>query len=455
MKFAVLSDLHLNRVYYKGVRDKQTNLPFRIVDHVRAFQWAVSTCISQEVEKVFITGDIYDTFDPSNEIRRLFHTELRKLQEAQIDTYILTGQHDGCRSHHALEPLKRLKLEHIYVIDTPKIEAVSFSNKKCLLAFFPYSLDLQSGNMKIRSYFKDFSQKIKREIERSQLEGMLFGHFGVLGAIKSKESWTEKTEKTEKTEEDLDKPKRKYVEKLVLNQYTGDVTIGDLESSGCKYVFLGDYHLHQYLPSKKIIATYTGSLEKSHIGEKETVKGFTIYDDSTPEDPETGHTTFVPYADSRSMLLLEGDYFDIKEHVMEIASNTEEKKKYQKCIVKISFVGSKEQMATYNAHAASLWKELKELLDPIYMFNESKVVSFVSNTALDVQDFSLESKEDRIKAFQALESEVKLDKETSKRETLEAIESLVKEKVDHEDDVENILALANDIFSLAHAEMQK
>ena len=86
MKIAIIADCHLNKTVYKGVMDKnKLSLPFRNVDYMNAFEYMIDKNINEiKPELVVIPGDIFDTFDPNNDVRGFLNEQIAKLKEARI-----------------------------------------------------------------------------------------------------------------------------------------------------------------------------------------------------------------------------------------------------------------------------------------------------------------------------------------------------------------------------------
>ncbi len=84
MKFAHLADCHLD-----GWRVPELNAL-----NLQCFQKALSMCIKQKVEFILIAGDLFDSAYPSIDILKETFREFRKLQDANIQVFIIAGSHD-------------------------------------------------------------------------------------------------------------------------------------------------------------------------------------------------------------------------------------------------------------------------------------------------------------------------------------------------------------------------
>ena len=86
MKFAHISDLHLGkRVHQFSMIEDQNYILDKIVELV----------VQEEVDGVFIAGDIYDKVYPSAEAVALFDSFLVKLAKEDIKVFVISGNHDS------------------------------------------------------------------------------------------------------------------------------------------------------------------------------------------------------------------------------------------------------------------------------------------------------------------------------------------------------------------------
>ena len=83
MKFAHLADIHLG-----GWRQEEMQAL-----NLKAFQKAIDECIKEKVEFIIFAGDLFDTAIPSIDTLEAM-SEFKKLNEARIKCYIVSGSHD-------------------------------------------------------------------------------------------------------------------------------------------------------------------------------------------------------------------------------------------------------------------------------------------------------------------------------------------------------------------------
>jgi len=350
MKVAVIADCHLNKSNYKSAM--VNGVPFRNLDFMNSFSFMCNECINTiKPDLMVLNGDTYDTDNPSNTIRAFLNSWLESLNRANIPVIILVGNHDICKNHFPLQPLKALDLKYVKVVDTP----CTHKFKGFRLLLFPYSLDVERQKVKIRDEFHSFVEQSKKE---NDLPKIFFGHFGVQGAKIN--TYTEDNE--ELSNLDIS------TQKDILGRGENTITMDDLDSIGAEYVFLGDYHKFQVLPTKKCISMYSGSIERTDITEKDHDKGFIVYDSDAQVNKEMGKCTFIKYTNCRPMLEVKGTMEKIKQQLSEVDAN-----KYKDAIVKIYFVGNNNEKLEYVSGYDELVKDITSKLHPIYLYDVKKV----------------------------------------------------------------------------------
>jgi len=84
VKFAHMSDVHLGGWRYPELQ----RLNFE------SFQKTIEICIEERVDFVLIAGDLFDTAFPPIEILKETFAEFRKLHDAKISCFLISGSHD-------------------------------------------------------------------------------------------------------------------------------------------------------------------------------------------------------------------------------------------------------------------------------------------------------------------------------------------------------------------------
>ena len=420
MKIHSTADCHLNKPLYKGVYDTEfPAIPFRNGDFMRSFRYSVDVAINDKTDLFAIVGDAYDNYEPLNPIRAFFNTQIKRLSSANIPVVILTGNHDVCSKHHALEPVAAMGLSNVQVISSPRL--VSFKDK--LLMLFPYAMEIENGTYTTKELFNNFLEHCKKKIAQTpnfqNKEILFFGHFGVKGAILN----------TYEDLTDINVPKEEKKEgkrKVFLNASSKDITIGDIdrlaEEIGVKYVVLGDYHRHQILPTKNCISFYTGSIEKSDFSEANDEKGFVIYDSEAIDNGKMGKCRFHAYPKSRPMVEINGNLQEILAEVDSLPSTIG-------TLVKIKFKGNEDQLREYSDAQKALEQKIKVKFDPIY--------TVASQELIDKKE-SEEAKD--------IEEDILNKDNLDDKDVLMVVHEAIREKIENKEEQNILIKMAEDMF---------
>lgn len=388
------------------------NLPFRQADFVRSLRWMVDQCVNIiNPDIIVFNGDIYDHFEPSNEIRGFFSSQLKRLNEKNIPVYILIGNHDVCRKHHALKDIQELGLKSISVIDKP----ILYNSKKYgyRFLFFPYSLDIERKNVTPKEEFERFITKVAEQ-EDSGLKTLFFGHFGVQGDVMNQYLQDDETDTTTTI----------TTIKNFVNKNPNDISINDLDRLGVEYVFLGDFHNFHLLATKTCIGMYTGSIEKNNFSEIAQNKGFVVFDDKAEKDEKMGYCKFIEYPNCRPMLELRGNFEKIKEDFEVL-----DKSLYQGAIVKIMFVGTSEELISFSIGMDEFKNKVLKELNAIHIFHKQAVKN--DQEEEDVSD---------------LEREIDEKGHIEATDVIEVVKEIIVERISNEDEREATIDLAIEIY---------
>ena len=405
MKISIISDCHLNKVNFSAFKDKESGIPYKSHDFMKSFEFMVKKNAEEiKPDLLVIAGDIYDTYDPSNDVRAFFYKQINILTEAKIPVAVIVGNHDICKKSHALSPLAEIKNENVMVIEEP--ELLHF--KDHILLFYPYSLSIERKLITNRELFFNFikekDDKLLNNDELKKLPILFFGHFGVKGAAISLGHSTA--------------GKRIHHE----NISSDDISIGDLDKLGADYVFLGDYHSHQILPTKKCISMYTGSIERDNVTHRNLKKGFVVYDTDYDLDEKYGRSKFIEYPHCRPMVSITGSLNDIRDSL----SNLNEKDHYQ-AAVKILFEGDIKESHSYHLALPSIISEIKEKIDPVHIME--------SQTIIDSE---------KEEAAKNMEEKIAESGHMTENDVMEVIYEIIKEQVP-EDEYKEIIEIAEQI----------
>jgi len=404
MRVAITADCHLNKVNFAAYKDKDSGRPYKAHDFMKAFEYVVDKNISDIKPDVFvIAGDVYDTYDPSNDVRAFFSEQISKLVSAKIPIIILVGNHDICKKNHALSPLLSIKMKNVMVVEEPKL--IKFKDHIFLL--YPYSISVERSIISNKELYHKFiaesNEKKKSDERLKDLPTLFFGHFGVKGAS-------------------MNLGKSQIGRELnVINKGSNDISVSDLDQSGADYVFLGDFHSHQILPTKKCISMYTGSLEKDDMTHRDSSKGFVVYDTEYDDDPKYGKSKFIEYPNCRPMISITGSLKEIREKVQNLDSNQ------KGASVRVVFKGNSKEADAFHLALEDIRSEIKEKVSPVHLF--------------DAQNIIEKEKEEKGKE---IEQKIIETGHMTEEEVMEVISEIIKEQTD-EEEYELIYSMAKDI----------
>ncbi|MFQ6087297.1 MAG: exonuclease SbcCD subunit D [Candidatus Methanofastidiosia archaeon] len=221
------ADSHLGIQRYTKVNPK-TGLNVRMMDFCNAFLELIEFTLEERCDFLLFCGDLFDSVNPTNYVRKFVQNQLFRLSERKINTFIIPGNHDTPRTKGVRNPLTLYSnIPHIF----------------CGL--------------------KPFEKKI--------------GMYRICGI-----PYTENPIKHVK------KPLKGCFNILMLHTMIEGSTLGSerfmsfLESSiepqripNYDYVALGHVHKHQVMRNK----AYPGSLERYDFNEISERKGFISYDE--------------------------------------------------------------------------------------------------------------------------------------------------------------------------------
>ena len=427
MKIAAIADLHLNRVVYKGIYDKEfEGIPFRSGDFMRSFRWMVDECINNvKPDLIVLCGDIYDYYEPTNEVRGFFSSQCQKIAKAKIPLIILIGNHDVCSKHHALKDIGELGLKNIVVVEESQI--LKFKDLNLLL--FPYSLKIEKKDIKLNDAFKELIKKTIKDCDDSPR--LLFGHCGIQGGTLNEYNDIEKIVEMEETTETTtpilmtEAPKKAF-----KDTNPNHLSIEDIDAIGAEYAFFGDFHKHHFLDTKKCRTMYTGSIEKYSMHEINQKKGFVVYDTEAEIKDETyGKCHFVEYPHCRPMYEFKGTLPQIRKEFEGLKHED-----YQGAIVKVNFVGDSNDLIDFSIGLDDLNKDIVSKIKPIYLFH--------------VQTTKNKEQEEIVSE---IEKEIMDKGHISDDDVLDIVVEITKEKVEDEKQREKIVDLATEIHSEARS----
>jgi len=266
MKILHIADIHLGTELY-GHYDPRTGVSSRLKDFTDALDRAIDYAIATRVDLFLFAGDAYKTRDPNPTQQREFALRLRRLLDAAIPVFLLTGNHDmpnALGRATSLDIFGTLQLPHLYVAARPAVHLVETVSGPLQVVAVPW---ISRSTLMTRDEIKN---KPVGEVNRELLErlaeflqgatasldpgipAILTLHGSIAGASFGGERST-------MLGHDLLIPRN-----LVANP-------------AFAYVALGHIHKHQVLSADPPIV-YAGSPERIDFGEERDPKGFVVLD---------------------------------------------------------------------------------------------------------------------------------------------------------------------------------
>lgn len=240
VSFIHCADLHLDKSF--GFSSHKTNNN-RKQDLLDRFDEVCSYALKEKPNLFFISGDIFDKINPSNEARIFLADRLRKLKEKKIESVMIGGNHDVSKDYKG-RPMA------IDILDSVGISTVFSSRDKFEKKIFPID------NKKVVIIGKSFNQLNDRYNPLTKTNFSCDGDINILilhasytgGGIKPT-----------------------IVEKQDYQPFSRN----DLKGLNLDYVALGHYHnnFEVELQSGTLIAN-PGSLERFSFNERKEDKGF-------------------------------------------------------------------------------------------------------------------------------------------------------------------------------------
>jgi len=235
VKFIHTSDFHLSK-----------NL--RLQDYVKSLTQIRDFAITNKVEFVIVSGDIYDKHTPDNEARVVFKQWLYDLMKANIFIFILLGTHDEANVAHALQDINIYGFKNIVLMDKVDIYNVDWNGCKLSFLAVPHVSKGKVSNP--QQYIIEKIQELKGKLTEDRFN-IFTGHFTTTGALNS-------------SGYSLDK----FDEVVVPKELLIDTIFN--------YVALGHIHKEQTLCMEPPVI-YAGGIERKDFGERDNHPQFVYY----------------------------------------------------------------------------------------------------------------------------------------------------------------------------------
>lgn len=270
MKFIHLSDLHLGKKLYD----------FSLIEDQKAILDEILKVVDEEKpDGVFLSGDIYDKSFPSIEANQLFDDFIVQLANRNVETYIISGNHDSAERLAYGSRLFNKSGIHLSQAYNGAVEKFALNNGETNIYLLPFIKP-----MIVKRYFEDkdinnYTEAMRVVIDDMNIDkskvNILLAHQFVTGAKRSDSE---------------------------------DYTVGGLDNVDAEvfkdfdYVALGHIHGPQNITDR---IRYCGTPLKYSFSEVDHEKTITIVEYSTKDDLSI---RLIPLKPKHEMIVLKDNY---------------------------------------------------------------------------------------------------------------------------------------------------
>jgi DNA repair exonuclease SbcCD nuclease subunit len=258
MKVVVLGDVHFGVGYSIGKTDKNRRLNSRLLDFSNTFDHVIDYMIANDVSHFVITGDIFEYRRPQASELSIFAEKIQRLEENNISTYIVAGNHDLIIDQRTttVDLFQKLKLSRTFVYSDIDSVTCGTDEHALNLVFVPYRTKSILGCQTNKEAVDIVSERIDYEMEKfSYGKSVAIGHFMF---------------------------KETMLGSLAIERNSDEVVLPIEMFNNFSAAVVGHIHPHQILQKDPLIV-YLGSMDCKDFGESEFNKYFLLID-NTKED---------------------------------------------------------------------------------------------------------------------------------------------------------------------------
>lgn len=267
-KIVSISDTHFG-ISTDGHDNELTGLPTRTEDGLQALDQVINFIIDNKVKLLIHSGDIFDTKTVNQNVINAFYERLKRLSDADVNTYLLFGNHDI-----SSRPTRKSGLEIAKIFDLPNVFVTRGGE----------ILDLGWVQIASVSYWNDIIE-ISNEVDK----------------VASIIDWTRPAILTVHLQIEYANFPGSFKEDLPF------VPLNALIRHPWKFVQAGHIHKPQVLNESPFLF-YVGSLTRHSFAEEKDPKGFWL----SAVNGNSVHTPVQMLVDCLKMLTLKGTMHDIR-----------------------------------------------------------------------------------------------------------------------------------------------
>ncbi len=361
-KSLIVGDVHLGKSVGFGKPSIDGSLNSRISDQVHILNWILQQAILKMVDRVIITGDIFEELKPDNNLVVIFIDWLHNCTRNNISVHIIAGNHDlkriGNRYTSVLDVIEAAEIDNVFVynkIYTLNTPGVSFT-------FLPFR-DRRSLDAKT---IPDAIEKIERCIpfELAEIpygnDKVLIGHLAI--------------EKSFFTNE--------------IDDVSNELMVPIQMFEGYDYVWMGHVHKPQIFTYEPQYVAHIGSMDTSDFGETDQTKIIVLYDPFSDRKFEEIPIPIRPLIRIRLDVPKEKDP---TEYLISHINYTNTKTPFKNSMVKLEIKILDHEASELDR--SKVFKTLEEL-GTFYVsgFSESRNISVVTDDKKHINDSAIDAK---------------------------------------------------------------
>ena len=276
MKFAHISDLHL------GKRVHQISM---IEDQKYILDKIVELAAQEEVDGIFIAGDVYDKVYPSAEAVALFDSFLVKLAKEDIKVFVISGNHDSPERIAFLGQLTQKAGVYLSPVYDGEVKKVSLEDVygKLNIYLLPFIKPVHVRHFFPEETITNYTEAVKVVVDHMELNteerNILLSHQFVTGAMRSDSE---------------------------------EISVGGLDNVEVSafetfdYVALG--HIHRPQKMGRETVRYSGTPLKYSFSESQDKKSLSIIELKEKENVEIKTIPLLPL---RDMIKIKGTFMEV------------------------------------------------------------------------------------------------------------------------------------------------
>lgn len=248
--FLLLGDPHLGKGGSLAKQSVGSVFNSRVIDQFKLLDWVYEQALLHQMERIVITGDVFDDPKPHYSILALFIDWLRKCMDSQLEVHIIAGNHDILRSGQfvtsPLDVISAESLDRVFIYK--KITTLHLEHMG--ITFLPFrdrrSLNTDSNAQAVKFLQNQIPYQVRTISDN--VPKILIGHLALEGSIPVGYELD-------------DLANELFCPLLMFNEYD--------------YVWMGHVHKFQVLSEKPYIS-HIGSMDISDFGEVDHIKNIAI-----------------------------------------------------------------------------------------------------------------------------------------------------------------------------------